>query len=182
MNVRGETLRYEEGSPKDRGARLGIQGSTYELLELILRRHGAGGDDGADYEELMRVAMVKNGPVSIVLNSNGMDFYLHGVVGCAGGSGASCEDDAVEATAACDPADLNHAVLVVGYGVEAASASASDVPYWIVKNSWGTEWGEDGYYRVVRGKNHCGIANFAVHSVLTAPTGYEDNIPSAPSR
>ena len=137
---------------------------------------------GADYEELMRVAMVKNGPVSIVLNSNGMDFYLHGVVGCAGGSGASCEDDAVEATAACDPADLNHAVLVVGYGVEAASASASDVPYWIVKNSWGTEWGEDGYYRVVRGKNHCGIANFAVHSVLTAPTGYEDNIPSAPSR
>ena len=90
--------------------------------------------------------------------------------------------DLVEATAACDPADLNHAVLVVGYGVEAASASASDVPYWIVKNSWGTEWGEDGYYRVVRGKNHCGIANFAVHSVLTAPTGYEDNIPSAPSR
>ena len=92
------------------------------------------------------------------------------------------EDDAVEATAACDPADRNHAVLVVGYGVEAAAASASDVPYWIVKNSWGTEWGEDGYYRVVRGKNHCGIANFAVHSVLTAPTGYEDNIPSAPSR
>ena len=30
--------------------------------------------------------------------------------------------------------------------------------------------GEDGYYRVVRGKNHCGVANFAVHSVLTAPT------------
>ena len=51
---------------------------------------------GADYEELMRVAMVKNGPVSIVLNSNGMDFYLHGVVGCGGGGGASCEDDAVE--------------------------------------------------------------------------------------
>ena len=31
----------------------------------------------------------------------------------------------------------------------------------------GPEWGEVGYYRVVRGSNHCGLANFAVHSVLT---------------
>ena len=31
--------------------------------------------------------------------------------------------------------------------------------------SWGTEWGEDGYYRIVRGVNHCGIANFVTHSI-----------------
>lgn len=58
MNVRGETLRYEEASAKDRGARLGIQGSTYELLELVLRRHGAGGDDGGANGRLGRDAAV----------------------------------------------------------------------------------------------------------------------------
>ena len=34
--------------------------------------------------------------------------------------------------------------------------------------SWGSDWGEEGYYRIVRGENHCGVANFAVHSVTTA--------------
>jgi hypothetical protein len=32
--------------------------------------------------------------------------------------------------------------------------------------SWGTDWGEDGYYRVVRGKNRCGVATDAIHSVV----------------
>ncbi|KAH8045196.1 C1 peptidase-like protein [Aureococcus anophagefferens] len=37
---------------------------------------------GADYESLMRVTLVKNGPLSIAFNANGMDYYVHGVVGC----------------------------------------------------------------------------------------------------
>ena len=57
--------------------------------------------------------------------------------------------------------DVNHAVLVVGYG-----RSQVDGPYWIIKNSWGSNWGENGYFRIARGRNMCGIAICASYPVL----------------
>jgi hypothetical protein len=44
-----------------------------------------------------------------------------------------------------------HAVCIMGWGVE------KDQPYWIIKNSWGVNWGMNGYFRIVRGENHCDI-------------------------
>ncbi|TNN70101.1 Pro-cathepsin H [Liparis tanakae] len=49
--------------------------------------------------------------------------------------------------------EVNHAVLAVGYG-----ADESGTPYWIVKNSWGADWGTDGYFLIERGNNMCGLA------------------------
>ena len=53
----------------------------------------------------------------------------------------------------------NHAVLIVGYGT-----SDKGEPYWIVKNSWGTGWGENGYFRILRGTDECSIESMAMES------------------
>jgi C1A family cysteine protease len=52
--------------------------------------------------------------------------------------------------------NLDHAVLVVGYGTE------SGVDYWILKNSWGTAWGEHGYIRLARHQSGQGLCSIAV--------------------
>jgi len=60
----------------------------------------------------------------------------------------------------CDPTALDHGVLAVGYGVE------NNVPYWIIKNSWGAGWGEQGYYRIQRGVGACGLNTCVSHPTI----------------
>ncbi|CAI9599553.1 unnamed protein product [Staurois parvus] len=61
----------------------------------------------------------------------------------------------------CNAEAINHAVLAVGYGVQKKSK------YWIVKNSWGEDWGDKGYILMAKDKkNACGIANLASYPLM----------------
>lgn len=55
------------------------------------------------------------------------------------------------------PRGANHAVLLVGYGNE------NGKDYWLLKNSWGTTWGEGGYFKLRRGNNMCGVADWGIY-------------------
>jgi len=97
--------------------------------------------------ETALLSAVNLGPVSIAIEADQQcfQFYSGGIL-----SDPSCG------------MQLDHGVLVVGYGTDAATST----PYWIVKNSWGASWGESGYIRLIRGKNECGVAQEASYPVV----------------
>ena len=70
--------------------------------------------------------------------------------------------------------ELDHAVLLVGYGVE------DGTDYWKIKNSWGATWGLEGYMHMKSGANMCGIANGASYPTAKA-LGADSSRPVPPS-
>jgi len=98
-------------------------------------------------EEYIKKFLYKNGPLSVAVNGKFLQFYRGGII------------DTTHAN--CDPMNMNHAVNIVGYGV-----SPRGTKYWIVRNTYGPNWGENGYFRMSRGKGTCGINNFIITGIL----------------
>ncbi|OHS93637.1 Cysteine proteinase 3 [Tritrichomonas foetus] len=63
----------------------------------------------------------------------------------------------------CDISYLNHAIGIVGFGV------SEDTNYFLVRNSWGKSWGEEGYVRMIWGNNQCGLSSMAYYTVHKLP-------------
>ncbi|XP_074542362.1 cathepsin K-like [Halichoeres trimaculatus] len=98
-------------------------------------------------ERTLQAVVASVGPVSVAVNAMLRSFHLY-----KGG---------LYNVPNCNPRFTNHAVLIVGYGTEGGQ------DYWLVKNSWGTAWGEEGFIRIARNKkNLCGIASFAVYPTV----------------
>ena len=95
---------------------------------------------------------LQKGPVSIGLEADQsvFQFYNGGVL-----------DDTSCGT------QIDHGVLIVGYGTD----SSNGKDYWIVKNSWGADWGENGYIRIVRNKGMCGIGQIQSRPYYTNKIG-----------
>lgn len=108
-------------------------------------------------ERLMRNAVGLVGPVSVSLDAGqrSFQFYAGGVYD--------------EPLCGRHPMDLNHGMLAIGYGHQMSDRrkKAKKLKYWLLKNTMGTSWGEEGYMRLQRnGGNRCGVATAALYPVV----------------
>ncbi|KAL0121571.1 hypothetical protein PUN28_006830 [Cardiocondyla obscurior] len=90
-------------------------------------------------EKALEIAVATIGPIAASINASPKTFQLY--------------HEGVYDDHQCSSDMVNHAMLVVGY----------TPTEWILKNWWGDNWGENGYMRLARNKNRCGVANYAAY-------------------
>ncbi|XP_060838954.1 cathepsin L-like isoform X3 [Rhopalosiphum padi] len=103
-------------------------------------------------EEDIAKFLVKHGPLSVGVNANAMQFYMGGV--------------SHPIHALCSSKSLDHGVAIVGYGVHRTKYTHKNLPYWLIKNSWGPGWGEKGYYLLYRGDGSCGVNQMVSSAII----------------
>lgn len=101
-------------------------------------------------EEELQKALAIHGPIIVAIDDRHDSFHVYK------------GDMWHEPNCGSDESDLHHAVVLVGYGTD-----EHERDYYILKNSWGTGWGDDGYFKMPRNQNnHCGIATRAILPIL----------------
>ncbi|EKE38251.1 hypothetical protein ENUP19_0257G0034 [Entamoeba nuttalli] len=120
---------------------------TYDKKKVAVKITGQKLVRPGSEKALMRAAA--EGPVAAAIDASGVKFQLY--------------KSGIYNSKECSSTQLNHGVAVVGYGTQ------NGTEYWIVRNSWGTIWGDQGYVLMSRNKNNqCGIASGAAYPVGVA--------------
>lgn len=101
-------------------------------------------------EDKMAANIEETGPASICINAEKWQNYKKGVM-----TGKHCGKHTANA--------LDHCVQVVGFS---GYTKGEQTGYWIVRNSWQTDWGIDGYIHLQMGENTCGVANEATFATI----------------
>jgi len=91
-------------------------------------------------ETEMMEKLVLKGPLSICVDASTWQFYLGGAISNLCGE------------------DLDHCVMITGFN-DYVDLFGYSIPVWLIRNSWGSDWGESGYLYVERGQNLCGVAD-----------------------
>jgi C1A family cysteine protease len=97
-------------------------------------------------EVAMQQASLTNGPLSICVDAETWQDYTGGVIT------NDCGDS------------LDHCVQIVGWNTD--TSTGTSIPYWIIRNSWNTDWGINGFIYVERGKDLCGVSDEATYVTI----------------
>ena len=134
----------------------------YKQKVYKVKEYGyVGGYYGNCDEYKMMNEIYKNGPIIVAINATPELYYYE--KGIFRSSAKRVEGRYEKGVKAWEY--TNHAVVAVGWGEEVNHVDGSIDKYWLLKNSWGVDWGENGYFRMERGSNNGAIEMQGVYLV-----------------
>jgi hypothetical protein len=132
------------------GRAIGIDGYCKDIRRMDIGARVTGWVDvPMNDSRLLMDALVTQGPIAVGISvPPEMTYYDSGIINTTNG--------------ACNMDDIDHEVVLVGYGTE------HGLDYWLLRNSWSTYWGDKGYFRIARGALDCCVTMEAGYPIVAA--------------